>query len=77
MKIGMKILVIGSVEESTPSAWRLAGASRSKKSMQRRQPRYSARGGMSFAGRLDSDHYLRLATEIGADLTVVGPEAPL
>ncbi len=78
MKIGMKILVIGSGGREHAIAWRLAACESVEKV-------YAAPGNPGIArvaeclspGGSTPDHYLRLATEIGADLTVVGPEAPL
>jgi len=74
----MKILVIGSGGREHAIAWRLAASESVEKV-------YAAPGNPGMArvaeclppGGSTPDHYLKLATAIGADLTVVGPEAPL
>ncbi|MCE5306405.1 MAG: phosphoribosylamine--glycine ligase [Acidobacteriales bacterium] len=74
----MKILVMGSGGREHAIAWRLA-ACESVETI------YAAPGNPGIArvaeclspGGSTPDHYLNLATELGVDLTVVGPEAPL
>lgn len=78
MKTGMKILVIGSGGREHAIAWRLAASESVDKV-------YAAPGNPGIArvaecvrpaGAAPED-YLKLAEAVGADLTVVGPEAPL
>lgn len=74
----MKILVIGSGGREHAIAWRLAASESAEKV-------YASPGNPGMArvaeclppGGSTPDHYLSVATAIGADLTVVGPEAPL
>ncbi len=78
MKTGMKILVIGSGGREHAIAWRLAASESVDKV-------YAAPGNPGIArvaecvppdGTAPED-YRKLAEAVGADLTVVGPEAPL
>jgi len=74
----MKILVIGSGGREHAIAWRLAQCESVEKV-------YAAPGNPGMArvaeclapGGSSPEHYLKLAEQIGAGLTVVGPEAPL
>jgi len=78
MRCGMKVLVIGSGGREHAIAWKLAASGSVEKVYAAPGNPGMARVAECFApGGSTPAHYLRLAEELSADLTVVGPEAPL
>jgi phosphoribosylamine--glycine ligase len=73
----MKILVLGSGGREHALAWKIAQSQGVSVFSAPGNPGMAAVGECLSAGTGTPEAYLRLAEELGADLTVVGPEAPL